>query len=249
MEEKNTQTLREVTVWDRSTRWFHWINVLSIIGLMFVGIALLNGKSLGVSPEGKVLLKTVHVYIGYVFALNLAWRIVWGFLGNHYARWTTTFAFGRRYVLRVRDYLAGVRGGRPPAYAGHNPLGQLMVAALFILLSVQLISGLVLAGTDVYMPPFGGYFAEWVTGGGAERMAALTPLNKEAVVAGAYTEMREFRSPFIETHEAAFYLLLAAILLHVAAVVVTELRERSGLISAMINGRKVLAERPVDERA
>jgi len=239
--------LKEVRVWDRSTRWFHWINVLSILGLTAVGVALLYGKALGVSPEGKVLLKTVHVYIGYVFALNLLWRLVWGFMGNRHARWTATFAFGRSYFARLGSYLAGMRAGNPPAYAGHNPLGQAMVAVLFVMLAVQMVTGLVLAGTDVYMPPFGSYFAEWVTGGDAERLAALTPLTKDAVVPEAYQAMRAFRGPFIETHEVLFYILLAAVVLHVAAVVVTELRERNGLISAMFSGRKVLSAKPVDQ--
>ena len=36
----------------------------------------------------------------------------------------------------------------PPAYKGHNPVGRLMLALLFFLLGVQMITGLVLAGTD-----------------------------------------------------------------------------------------------------
>ena len=58
-------------VWDRTTRWFHWINVLCVICLAMLGLAILNEKSFGVSAEGKILLKTLHVYVGYVFAINL----------------------------------------------------------------------------------------------------------------------------------------------------------------------------------
>lgn len=59
-------------VWDRTTRWFHWINVLGVLGLAVLGLAILNEKIFGASAEGKVVLKTLHTYVGYVFAANLA---------------------------------------------------------------------------------------------------------------------------------------------------------------------------------
>ena len=54
--------LKTYLVWDANIRWFHWINVLCVLGLIAVGVAILNDKALGVSTEGKILLKTVHVY-------------------------------------------------------------------------------------------------------------------------------------------------------------------------------------------
>ena len=56
--------LRIYPVWDAGVRWFHWINVLCVLGLMAIGVAILNDKALGVSNDGKILLKTVHVWIG-----------------------------------------------------------------------------------------------------------------------------------------------------------------------------------------
>ena len=78
--------LKSYPVWDAGTRWFHWINALCVIALAVVGLVILNAKALDISNPGKVTLKTVHVWIGYVFALNFLWRIVWAFLGNRYAR-------------------------------------------------------------------------------------------------------------------------------------------------------------------
>ena len=62
-------------------------NVLAVIGLIATGLVILNDDPLGLSAEGKVLLKSVHVSFGYVMALNLLWRFVWAFFGNRYARW------------------------------------------------------------------------------------------------------------------------------------------------------------------
>ncbi len=240
-------TLTSYSVWDKSTRWFHWINVLSIIGLVAIGVAILNGKSLGVSGDGKILLKTVHVYFGYVFAVNLIWRIIWGFLGNKYARWSSVLPISRGYFKSLTSYISSVKSGEPQQYLGHNPLARLMIALLFILLTAQAVTGLVLAGTDVYMPPFGDNIAEWV----AEKDQQGNPVSikagsKEGVNPEAYTEMRNFRKPFITVHYYAFYVLLLAIIIHILFIVVTELKENNGLVSAMFTGKKVTAKKPVD---
>ena len=42
-------------------------------------------------------------------------------------------------------------------------------------------------------------------------------------------------------------MLVAFGLIHILAVVVTELREGGNLISAMVSGKKVLSEPPVDQ--
>jgi cytochrome b len=74
-------------VWDAPTRSFHWINALSVLGLILVGILILFSDNLGISAAGRVTLKTIHVWLGYVMTVNLLWRFVWAFLGNRYARW------------------------------------------------------------------------------------------------------------------------------------------------------------------
>ena len=86
------------SVWDATVRWFHWINVLCVLGLIAIGVALLNDSALGISNDGKVLLKTVHVWIGYVFALNLLWRFVWAFVGGVYSRWSAILPVGPGYL-------------------------------------------------------------------------------------------------------------------------------------------------------
>lgn len=136
--------------------------------------------------------------------------------------------------------------GKAPDYLGHNPLGRLMVLALLILLLTQAATGLVLAGTDLYKPPFGGLFAEWVTKGDPDKLAILVPGSKDAVDPVAYEDMRRFRKPFITIHKFNIYALITLSLLHILGVVVTEVRERNGLVSAMITGEKVFSARPID---
>ncbi len=238
----NENELYEVKVWDRSIRIFHWVNVLCVLALMTIGSAILYADFLGISGDGKITLKIMHAYVGYVFAFNLIWRLVWGFIGSRFSRWGSVVPFGRGYVGELKDWLYGIRNGQAPVYRGHNPAARLMLLALYMLLVGQMCTGLVLAGTDLYFPPFGHEFAEWATGAGEDhsQLIGLVPGDKELLDPEGYAAMRQFREPFIAIHKIIFWLMLGAIFLHVAAVVYDEIRHRNGLVSAMITGKKVL---------
>ncbi len=241
-------SLKHYYVWDRGVRWFHWINVIAVLGLIAVGTVILNATSLGVSSEGKVDLKILHAWIGYVFALNLLWRIIWGFIGSPYARWSAILPGGSGYGGRLKEWLLGVKAGKVPSYRGHNPAARLMLALLFFVLATQMVTGLVLAGTDLYFPPFGHEFAEWATAAGEDhsKLEGLVPGAKEMLDPEGYAAMRRFRAPFIEIHEIGFWVMLLAIFGHIAAVVISEVKERDGLISAMFSGYKVFRDKPKD---
>jgi Ni/Fe-hydrogenase 1 B-type cytochrome subunit len=242
------ENLQRYYVWDRGVRWFHWINVITVLGLIAVGTVILNATSLGVSSEGKVDLKILHAWIGYAFALNLLWRIIWGFIGSPYARWSAILPGGTGYVGRLKEWLHGAKAGKAPAYKGHNPAARLMLALLFFVLATQMVTGLVLAGTDLYFPPFGHEFAEWATAAGEDhsKLEGLVPGAKEMLDPEGYAAMRRFRAPFIEIHEIGFWVMLVAIFGHIAAVVISEVKERDGLISAMFSGYKVFGRKPKD---
>jgi Ni/Fe-hydrogenase 1 B-type cytochrome subunit len=154
----------------------------------------------------------------------------------------------KTYWRSLQRYIASLKQGDAARFMGHNPLGRLMVTLLFALLLLQAITDLVLAGTDLYLPPFGHEIAEWVTGSGEDhgRLADLKPGTKESTDPAAYAEMRRFREPFITIHLYSFYVILAAVLLHILAVIITEVVENNGLVSAMVSGKKVFSEKPVD---
>lgn len=238
--------LRSYAVWDAGTRWFHWINVVCVIALGAVGVTILNAGDLDVSNAGKVTLKTVHVLIGYVFALNFLWRIAWAFMGNRYARWRSILPGGEGYFHAVRSYVAAFIAGHPEQYLGHNPVGRLGIAALFILISCLGITGLVLAGTDLFYPPIGHWIAQWVAAPGIDP-GSLLPYAREMYSAAAYESMRAFRKPFAAIHLYSFYVLVVVVVVHIAAVVITELKEGGSIISAMFTGRKIVRGRPRDE--
>lgn len=233
---------QQVFVWSRKIRLFHWINVIAILLLIAIGTVILNGKTFGLSSEGKVLLKTIHVLVGYVFASNLIFRLIIAFVGKGYERWHKILPFKKGFKAE----LVAFTQGKKVAYKGHSPAGKLMVLALLSVMTVQMISGLVIAGTDIYYPPFGQYFAESIAIN-KDNIAAIAPYSKENVDAAAYQVMRDFREPFITAHVYAFYCLLLLIPLHIIGVIIAERREKSALVSAMINGYKYLPNNKTDE--
>lgn len=248
----NTRThtsapLVAIAVWDRTTRLFHWINVACIIALSVLGLAILNEDAFDLHGEAIILVKTLHVYAGYVFALNLLWRIVWAFAGNAYARWKAILPFRAGYLSALQQYIGGFFSGTAPNFLGHSPPGRLIITLLLMLMIGQATTGLIIAGTDLYKPPFGSIMAEWVTGGDAVKLANLKPGSKEFVDPAGYEAMRAFRKPYKELHEYLFYALMAAIALHVIGVIVAEVQHKQGLVSAMITGQKVFSGTPDDD--
>jgi len=222
-------------VWSRKIRLFHWLNVITILLLVIFGLIIYNAKSFGISVEGKILLKTIHVTIGYIFAINLLFRIVLGFVGKGFERWGEMLPFNNNFVQELRAY----RQGKNTSYKGHNPAGKLMVALLLSFMCIQTITGLVIAGTDIYYPPFGQYFSESIAID-KNKLEQIKPYSKENVDPQAYKAMKALRRPFITAHVYSFYSLLFLIPLHILGVILAERKERSALVSAMITGYKYL---------
>jgi cytochrome b len=238
--------LTEYRVWDRTQRIFHWVNFVAVLALAAIGTVILNADTLGIPDDpGMVILKTTHVYVGYVFIANLLWRLVWLFIGSPFARWSALLPAGPKFGSRLAALVRSAFSGTVPFYIGHNPLARIVLTLLVSLLVVQGITGLVLAGTDVYMAPFGDTMREWVAAD-THDPALVRPYSPETVNAAAYAEMRAFRSPIVETHELTFFVLLTLIAIHVAAAVFAEFQEGGSIISAMFTGRKISARAPVD---
>jgi Ni/Fe-hydrogenase 1 B-type cytochrome subunit len=239
-------TLQAYRVWDMPTRWFHWINFVCVLALAAIGTAILFDEQLGVTDAGKILLKTTHVWFGYVFALNLAWRFIWAFLGNRHARWSAIHPFRTGYIAAAKTYVRELVVGNVRPYLGHNPVARAMVSILYVLLVIQAATGLVLAGTDVYYPPFGHWIASWIAAPGVDPVT-IAPYNKTGIDPASWDAMRSFRSVILRIHYWNFYALVIAIAVHVVGVVVTELREGGSIVSAMFTGQKHFERPPVDD--
>jgi cytochrome b len=241
----NNKHFQEHKAWDVPTRVFHWVNFITIICLIFIGLIMLFKKELGITGiDAKVGLKELHVIIGYVFVLNFIWRIIWGFVGNKYARWSNIVPH-KGFASVVRNYIRSVKSGDPEQYIGHNPLGRLAISFILLLMFTMAVTGLVRAGTDIYYPPFGSLVADYITEPGTDPDSILpyvaTGTDKDKVAS-----LKTFKGPFGKIHIYCSYALMFMIVLHIFFVVRAEIREGGSLITAMFTGKKILTKKPVD---
>ena len=231
--------------WSPSVRWFHWINVLCVISLIFVGLIMLYKKELGItSLEAKIALKEFHVIIGYIFVTNLFIRLIFAFIGPASARFNA-FIPGIGFMKSLKSYYASLKAAKPQQFIGHNPLAKLAVTSLFVLLIILTFSGLIRAGTDVYYPPFGSIVTRYVAQEGIDP-AALLPYHEQGVNKEKMASLKAFKSPFGKIHLYAAYLLMFMIVVHIAAVVRAEVKEGDSLVSSMFSGKKIINQKPED---
>lgn len=119
----------EVFVWPIYTRIIHWL-IASSFTLSFIFSLKEN-------------LLNLHVAVGIIFGLMLVYRIIWGFIGPQYARFSTLklslaqlkFYFVEKVENRFREIPAG-----------HNPASSWFTLIVLTLGSVVSITGLLLYG-------------------------------------------------------------------------------------------------------
>jgi cytochrome b len=110
-----------IRVWDPFVRAFHWTLVASFV------VCWLSAQ----------VWEDLHAWAGYVAgALALA-RVVWGFVGGGYARFSQ-FVRAPRVVLA---YLGAIARGSETRFVGHNPAGGAMIVALLIVVAATAASG------------------------------------------------------------------------------------------------------------
>jgi cytochrome b len=200
-----------IRVWDPLVRLFHWSLVVAFT------VAWLTGEES----------ESLHEWAGYVVAALIAIRVVWGFVGSHYARFTQ-FVRGPGTVV---GYLKDTLTGRAPRYIGHNPIGALMVLAILVTISGTAYTGWLMAdGTRLGMlPDFPRIIAP----------AIADDDDEEEEEKGMNEGSEEFLE---EIHETLANLMLLLIAAHIAGVVFTSVRHRENLARAMITGNKRAAE-------
>lgn len=118
---------KRVKVWDVAVRLTHasWLVLVAA----------------GIFTSGRDESARLHAQLGLVLLGVVVFRVVWGFVGSRYARFS-------QFVRPPRETLAAARAlvhAEPRHVVGHNPVGAVMVLTLLGAMLAASATGVVLA--------------------------------------------------------------------------------------------------------
>lgn len=209
-----TYMANKLLVWDLPLRLFHWLFALSLMLLWL-------------TAELGVDYRQYHFYLGYFVLFLLIFRVIWGFIGTRYARFSEFFpTFKKIYSYNKKEINQLVSQEKLKASAnkdtkhgnelshseplGHNPLGAIMVFVMLLLALMQATSGLFISDDILFDGPYFGVLSS------------------------------TWQSVANNVHHYAFNGLLAAIAMHISAIIYHEKCKKHPLVIPMINGKKLV---------
>jgi cytochrome b len=140
---------QRILIWDIPTRIFHWALALSFAGAFVIA-----------ETERY---RDLHVALGYLVLGLIGFRLLWGFAGSRYARFSSFIYSPGEIVAYVKSLLRR----NPRHYLGHNPAGAV---AIFLLLGLGVVTGI--SGALLYAE-VGGEMFEDLHEGAANLMLAV----------------------------------------------------------------------------
>lgn len=127
----------KIRLWDLPTRLFHWLFAAAVLGA--IATDLLDNI-------------TWHSYCGYTALVLVVFRMIWGFVGPHHARFSS-------FVPSLSGLKAFLKD-QTLSPLGHNPLGALSVIAMLLIVLVQATSGLFTDDEISFQGPLSKFLSE-----------------------------------------------------------------------------------------
>jgi cytochrome b len=196
--------------WDPLVRLTHWGVAAGVVA---------NGV---LTEEGS----GPHQWVGYGIAALLALRWIWGLVGSPEAR----FSAFPPSLGRAAGHLREIAGGGKTPHRSHNPLGALMVYALWSTLAVVIVTGVAMTGLPGVSTP--------VTEAASTAEVRSPPEDhgEEAYEVHDEGEEDEGEELMEEVHEVAANLLFVLAGLHLLGVAFETRRSGRGVVMAMLPG-------------
>lgn len=116
-------------IWTLPTRIFHWLLVAGMVVAYLVA--------------GEDDLLNIHSSAGYMIGVLIAFRIIWGFFGPKYSRFTD-FPFG---IKAIRTFITDMQTSKSK-YAGHNPGASYVMFGIIICSMLIVVSGSLLLASE-----------------------------------------------------------------------------------------------------
>lgn len=211
---------RWVYLWGWPLRAMHWLAAFAIVVLAGTGFFIGRPYFVvaGDTADHFVMgwFRFIHFTAAAVLVATVIVRVYWLFAGNKFERWGALFPVRPKdwvnMVRQVKYYLM-IQPEKAPHYLGHNPLQQLSYTGIYLLATVEIVTGFTLYGQSnpggVFYTAFG-----WVV-----------PL------LGGLQVVR-----FV--HHVVTWAFLAFIPIHVYLATRSDIMERAGAISSIISGGK-----------
>ena len=216
---RDVEGIERVYVWDLVVRMSHWFIMISILLLAITGVYIGNPYLTPSGPANEqfvmATMKTVHFYAAIIFALTVATRIAWMFVGSYYARWHQFVPMNARRrsdvfgMLKFYLFLSK----EPPLNVGHNPLAGMTYLLVFALYLTMILTGFALYSVSAV-----GYMQMW---------EFLLP-----ILGGA--QMARW------IHHLAMWFLLGFVAHHIWSAMLVSRVEGMGLIDSLFSGYKFL---------
>lgn len=121
--------MKSIIVWDLPTRAFHW----ALAGSVILALVIIEDEGLAYS---------IHAILGVIALVLVLFRLVWGFAGGEYSRFTEFIAGWST----VRSYTLRLLRLAPPRHIGHNPLGGWAIVILIVLTLLTAVTGILTGG-------------------------------------------------------------------------------------------------------
>jgi cytochrome b len=221
MRNNMTTMKKTIQVWSPLIRIGHWTLVIAFFTAYFTEDDFMN----------------LHAWAGYVVGVYLLMRIVGGFVGGKYVRFSN-FIYS---PARVIGYLKNLITNNPQHYIGHNPAGGAMVIALLLSLAGTTLTGMKLYAVEENKGPFAITLQQ--THLQMQSVSLITEAKAEddddgEVLNKNHTIDKEAEELWEELHELFANLTVMLVILHIGGVIVSSYIDKEKLVKAMMTGKK-----------
>jgi cytochrome b len=116
-------------IWSLPTRIFHWLLVIGMITAYLV------------SEEEELL--NIHSSVGYMVGILIIFRIIWGFTGPIYSRFSD-FPMGVNSIKTLVTDMKNSKNNSP----GHNPAASVVMLGIILFSLIIVISGVLILASE-----------------------------------------------------------------------------------------------------
>ena len=203
-------------VWELPVRIAHWLIFFAMATLSLTGLFMHSPFLLpsGQAPFLMAKVRFVHEVSAFVLIGAFALRVYWFFKGNFWARWSAYIPIRRgqwRGIGSMLEFYLFMRF-EPGHRVGHNPLAALTYFIVYLLMLVEILTGLALYSRVVGNPVLT-QFIGWLP----------------QLIDPQYLR---------EVHYFLMFVFLAFVIFHVYASVLVSLEEENGLLDSIFSGWK-----------